>query len=293
MARLSDEGQGAGAIRSWLARPFPLWRGAGAEASFVLAATIVAAAFIYVTRPFGFSQIPDATARPLILQLAAACAAAALVARVAGPFLVQQLWDEGRWTVGLQILWECAEIALITCAIMLVLSAHMALPFTVSNVAAFMGVTALCALFPMAIRTFLVERWLRERNERALAQTTLGAAGNAAQALRIEGADATLSLAAGTLRYIRAEQNYVEVVWRDDALRKRLLRCTLADVERQLVGEAVVRCHRSYVVALASITKIDGNAQGYRLMLDGVADPVPVSRARAAAVLALLRPRLA
>ena len=176
----------------------------------MLLSTVVATILIYVTRPFGFSALPDRVAGAIILQLGVGCGLAAVITRVAAPYLVQRLWDEDRWTIGLQVLWECVEVTLIACAILLVLSARLPLAISPARVPMFVAITALCAVVPMTMRTFLVERWLRQRAERAAA----GASSAAVEpgAVRIVGADGAVALRAGELRYVRAEENYVEVV---------------------------------------------------------------------------------
>jgi DNA-binding LytR/AlgR family response regulator len=109
--------------------------------------------------------------------------------------------------------------------------------------------------------------------------------------LRIVGHDGALEVSAEALRFARAEENYVEIVWYENLMRRRrLLRCTLADIARQL-GEHALRCHRSFLVSVAAVARIRGNAQGYRLTLFDIADEVPVSRARAADFFAELRQR--
>jgi DNA-binding LytR/AlgR family response regulator len=58
-----------------------------------------------------------------------------------------------------------------------------------------------------------------------------------------------------------------------------LLRSTLKKMEEQLTGhEDFFRCHRMYIVNLAQVTEVSGNAQGLRLHLAGLKEPVPVSR---------------
>ena len=38
------------------------------------------------------------------------------------------------------------------------------------------------------------------------------------------------------------------------------------------------RCHRAYIVNLDKIEQVEGNAQGYKLKLQGTEDLIPVSR---------------
>ena len=38
------------------------------------------------------------------------------------------------------------------------------------------------------------------------------------------------------------------------------------------------RCHRAYIVNLEKVKRVTGNAQGYRLILENINEPIPVSR---------------
>jgi len=63
------------------------------------------------------------------------------------------------------------------------------------------------------------------------------------------------------------------------AVQKKLKRISISDLETQLSGiPSVIRTHRSYLINLRHIHRISGNAQGYKLELNGVDEAVAVSR---------------
>ncbi len=92
--------------------------------------------------------------------------------------------------------------------------------------------------------------------------------------------DETLELELEQLCFIEAQQNYVAVHYEASGEVKRtLLRSTLSSMEQQLSCNTILRCHRSFLVHLTRIEKVEGNAQGLRLFLRGIPDQyVPVSR---------------
>ncbi|MGG6496574.1 UNVERIFIED_CONTAM: LytTR family transcriptional regulator, partial [Bacteroidetes bacterium 56_B9] len=51
------------------------------------------------------------------------------------------------------------------------------------------------------------------------------------------------------------------------------------------------RCHRAFLVNIRMVVKVDGNSQGYKLNLEGCEEDVPVSRAYAKEVKALIENR--
>lgn len=88
-----------------------------------------------------------------------------------------------------------------------------------------------------------------------------------------------LRLNVDDILYIAAEDNYSRVVWTDGSKRKeKVLRSTLKQMEEQLIGRDMLRCHRSYLVNCSRYT-VEGDSRGYKL--SSVADPemLPVSRA--------------
>lgn len=89
----------------------------------------------------------------------------------------------------------------------------------------------------------------------------------------------SLKLDVDDILYIAAEDNYSRVVWTDGTKRReKVLRSTLKQMEEQLRGMDMLRCHRSYLVNCSRYT-LGGDSRGYKL--SSLADPeiLPVSRA--------------
>lgn len=90
-------------------------------------------------------------------------------------------------------------------------------------------------------------------------------------------------LSADSLLYAESEGNYVRLYCqpnRDGVPVTKLLRLTMKQTEGAFAAcPDIVRCHRAFVVNLSKVTKITGNAQGYRLHLEVCEADVPVSRA--------------
>ena len=59
-----------------------------------------------------------------------------------------------------------------------------------------------------------------------------------------------------------------------------LLRMTMKQAEEVTGGSPLVaKCHRAFLVNLRKVVKVSGNSQGYRLLLEGYPEEIPVSRA--------------
>jgi len=99
-----------------------------------------------------------------------------------------------------------------------------------------------------------------------------------------------ITLAISDLLVIDAEGNYITVYYLHEGNPiSVLLRNTLSYAETVISSFPVIlKCHRSYLVNLDRITKVSGNSQGYRLVVDGVPDEIPVSRSHAGRLKELL-----
>jgi DNA-binding LytR/AlgR family response regulator len=85
-----------------------------------------------------------------------------------------------------------------------------------------------------------------------------------------------LRVSLNELLYIESADNYSRFVYVSNP--PELMRASLSRLETQLTTELLVRCHRSYLVNLTKVKKVRGNAQGYRLGLEGSEFEVPVAR---------------
>lgn len=89
-----------------------------------------------------------------------------------------------------------------------------------------------------------------------------------------------LSIKVSLLLLIRAANNYIEVFWKEgDNIKSQMIRASLKSAE-DLLNEHnfIFKCHRSYIVNVNYIDKIEGNVQGYKIFFEGIEFSVPVSK---------------
>lgn len=88
------------------------------------------------------------------------------------------------------------------------------------------------------------------------------------------------------LLFIESDGNYTHIFYlQNGRLIKKTLRCTLKQMENLLTDYSqIIRCHRAFLINILHITHVEGNAQGYRLEMEGTSKKVPVSRAYASKV---------
>jgi hypothetical protein len=90
--------------------------------------------------------------------------------------------------------------------------------------------------------------------------------------------------------YGQAQDNYVELHYQEgDEPHRHLLRATLTSLTKETEGTGIERCHRSYMVNLGRVTRVRGSGSSLYLSLEGIAEPIPISRSYREQVLASLR----
>ncbi|MCU4174836.1 LytTR family DNA-binding domain-containing protein [Carboxylicivirga sp. N1Y90] len=90
--------------------------------------------------------------------------------------------------------------------------------------------------------------------------------------------------------YLKSADNYVEVGYHEQGLvKKKMLRSTLRNIEHQLVEfNNFIRTHRTSLVNIQYIDKLNKNFNSYWLSLDKTKETIPVSRQYLMAVKELL-----
>ncbi len=89
-----------------------------------------------------------------------------------------------------------------------------------------------------------------------------------------------LSIKVNSLIFVRSAKNYIEVFWlEDDKVKKQMVRSSLSKAEEILEDyKFIYKCHRSYLININYIEKIEGSYQGYQLYLKKTESPIPVSQ---------------
>lgn len=95
------------------------------------------------------------------------------------------------------------------------------------------------------------------------------------------GTRESMELDSKDLLYIESDGNYIRVNYQKGGRTMQcLLRMTMKQAEEVTGGSPLVaKCHRAFLVNLRKVVKVSGNSQGYRLLLEGCPEEIPVSRA--------------
>jgi DNA-binding LytR/AlgR family response regulator len=95
-----------------------------------------------------------------------------------------------------------------------------------------------------------------------------------------ENINENFTLPVADVAFIRSADNYVEIVYKEDAgFKKKLIRNTLKNIEQQLKQYSnFLRCHRICIVNIHFIEKLFRDNENHWLSIKGFSGQLPVSR---------------
>ena len=90
----------------------------------------------------------------------------------------------------------------------------------------------------------------------------------------------SLAIKVSLFLFIRSANNYIEVFWKEgDSIKNSMVRCSMIHAEEILKEHKFIfKCHRSYIINVNYVERIEGNLQGYRLFFENINFPIPVSK---------------
>lgn len=94
-----------------------------------------------------------------------------------------------------------------------------------------------------------------------------------------QGVNDQITLSLADFIYGQAQDNYVELHFiLNNNPAKKLIRASLSQLAGDTAGTGIIRCHRSYLVNLYHVRAITGNSSGYKLTVNHIDVPLPVSK---------------
>jgi len=264
---------------SLLNRPYPFSRGWKAELIWIICIVLVASIVLFQLKPFGLANIAAETAYNFSITILVILMIYAILVQV---ILTEFLSDtyEAAWTTGKEIIWTSFYIngvAFLTYGVAL---SYQLTHLTSIDATIFVLVTFIVSIIPVSITVLLNQNFLLRKTLSAIEQLPQTTISSSDELITIRGqSNDSLTIPLKKLLYIKAQQNYSEVFFiKDKQVSSKLIRITFRDIQKLLPQNQIIRCHRSYIVNHQNIVSVDGNAQGYQLELESVAEYLPVSR---------------
>lgn len=250
--------------------------------------------FLMIFKPFRLDFYP--APRLMFIALGYACITFTCVflATALLPRCMPSTFTEAKWTTGRQIIFTAGVIFFVGLANYLVSPLIVDSTFTFASFIRFQGITLSIALIPVSIyilmrqnvllkkfsgQAEIIEKKLQERHdinpipepEKKSVNKFLFVGDY--QNERIE-------LFPDDLHVITSASNYIKLFHlQKEQLVYSMIRSTLKKAEEAVLTEAnFFKCHRAYIINLDKVVHVQGNAQGYKVRIEGYEELIPVSR---------------
>ena len=217
------------------------------------------------------------------------------------PHLYVSRTIEDNWNVGKEIATIMGIIMTIALGNLLFGNWLGIMPLSLSAFWSILAVTCIIAIFPVTVhviikhnrllrinlkRSLELSRQMAERHEielnnvqNKLQDQNFTEAQKTNIELVAENNKDKIHLLPEQILFIESSDNYCNVVYMENNARKKhLLRSSLKRIEGQINQSGILRCHRTYIVNLQNVSRVEGNAAGYKLYFYNSSDFVPVSR---------------
>lgn len=273
----------------------------------VVIPSVIIFLILYILQPFGISRIKEGVFW-VVAGSALIAAGASSIFTYLLPALFPTYYKEQNWTLGKHVLDVLLMLLLIAVGIWVYHSWLMGM--WLDKRLFFLALSWVMVLAPFPVVFFLL--WNRNlqltRNLQEAMEINCHLSKRASQEVGAEskefspeevlvfsgGTKDMLEVKAVDFLYAEAEGNYVKVDYRlkGESTRK-MLRATMKQAEEAVAAcPFIIRCHRAFLVNVRKVVKVDGNSQGYRLRLEGGGEEIPVSRAYAKEVKALIENKI-
>jgi len=252
--------------------------------------------FLLVFRPFGLDNLKTSLMVKSSLLFGLATFSCIFITNLFLHFFFPQIFSEEKWTTGKQIINVLAVVVLVGLTNYLIAHFLFDLNLTWKNLFFYQGIALSVGLLPIIIYTLYIQnhRLQQFKNEAATLQKKLEGKREHEQMVSksVEAASGEVitfendnqtekkTIDAERLVYIESASNYIKIYFEQKGeLSYAIVRMTMKKAAEAVNPNAVFfRCHRAYIVNLDKIEHVDGNAQGYKLKLQGAPDLIPVSR---------------
>lgn len=243
--------------------------------------------FLIIFRPFGLNTL-GADLFKICLGYGLTTFLIMAVLNLVIPPLFPRYFTEEKWTVGRELFWNIFNIALIGLGNALYNNFVFSERVDLKTILLVESYTLAVGVFPISATIFIKEFRLNQKYKTKSAEINHELKNHPVDLvespktiiLNSETANESLQIQIEQLIYIQSADNYLEVYYLEkQTVLKKLMRGTLKAVSESLVQyPELFRCHKSYLVNLNKVTRVSGNAQGYKLALSACENLIPVSR---------------
>ena len=196
-----------------------------------------------------------------------------------------KIFNQEKWTIGKEILWSIWNIISILMLNALYWEANPLCDTGVGTLSTYLTRSFALSLLPALfcfkynqVRDMILRLKKAEALNKVLKEKQ-GIIDNETIKLEGDNVNEKLEIGVNELLLIQADDNYSKIFWNGDyKLKKKMIRSSLKNLEKQISQTYIQRCHRSFIVNLNKVKTVTGNAKGYKLRLEEYPELIPVSR---------------
>jgi hypothetical protein len=252
--------------------------------------------FLMIFQPFELDHYPLQRLTLIALGYGLITFSCVFLSTAIFPICLPGSFSESVWTTGKQILFTAGVISLVGLVNYLFSPLLVDSKLDLYNLVWFQGITLAIGVLPVSLFILLrqntllkkfssqaeiIEKKLQERNgvddnSRAIEVRPV----SNKIILLGDYQNEKVELYPDDLYVVTSASNYIKVFHlQKDQLVYSIIRSTLKKAEDVLlVHPNFFKCHRAYIINLDKVAHIEGNAQGYKVRVDGYEELIPVSR---------------
>ncbi|MFN2440768.1 MAG: LytR/AlgR family response regulator transcription factor [Chitinophagaceae bacterium] len=284
------------AIFTKLKQPFPyessLNRKLGMAAFFGLFIFI----FLIVFRPFQLDALPWQRLLLIAFVYGSITFICVFGCTTLLPIIFTNYFNEKSWTAGKQIFFIIAVIFVVGLANFSVSPFFVDTQWDFSNAIWFQGITLAIGLIPVSIfilsqqnrllkkfsgEAEVIEIRLKEKQDLRVDAEVLGLQTLPKKIIFVgDYQNEKLEIYPDDLYLITSASNYIKIFHlQKDKLIYSIIRSTMKNAEETVQAyPSFFKCHRAFIINLNKVSHVEGNAQGYKIKIDGYDELIPVSR---------------
>lgn len=279
---------------------------------------------LYILEPFNINLLNAKQKLIYALTYSSITLVTCLFLTVLCPYLFPNFFHDTSWTVGKEICYVFFILVVISGLNLIAHNIVDNIPINIKEFFISLKYTLPLAAFPVSFSILVKQKWLKEKYKKEATlwnnilheyQTNTSiqkgvihevAPVNNSENLELKikaepdslvitgtGVGEVLELKTDDLLLVCSADNYITIYYKDDeTIKSHLIRNTLKSIEAKTKHiKAIVRCHRGYIINLNKVERVVGDAQGLKLLIEGIEEPISVGKSYIENVKKLLQSR--
>jgi hypothetical protein len=271
-------------VLKYLLQPYPCeenkWR-------VIVSISLFIGLFMLIFQPFGLSELRLDTKYQILAGYGLVTFIILVLNLLILPYLFPNIFNDEKWTVLKELIFLVWVLFTLGLGNLVYSSWTMGFKLNYSNILFFQGYTVAVGIIPITMLIIGKHNYMKRKNTgnaRTITENLRYRREEQPEMKMISiGSDngkEMVEMPVGELLFVKSEGNYIIVGYLAEGKVKRsLLRNTLKYASDVLFPHPFIfQCHRSWLVNLKKVEKVNGNSQGLRIVMKGVEDEIPVAR---------------